>query len=344
MYSWVCYNHRVESGAVLFDAAMCPKQLGLCRTVYNDYYKEIFMEYILTTEKLTKIYGAHHAADAVSLHIKKGDVYGLIGRNGAGKTTILKMICGLSQPSSGGITFNGKTGDALSTEMNKIGALIESPGLFPKMSAYQNIKLKCILCGKNNPDYIKSLLKQVGLEKVGKKPAQSFSLGMKQRLGIALALVGDPEFIVLDEPINGLDPQGIAEMREIIHRLSKEMGMTVIVSSHILDELAKVADSFGIINEGKLIDEFTSDELNERCSKYTLIKAGDVKKAQKVLSDSGISKYEIAENGDIRVNEEIEDTSKLIAALVGAGVPLYEFAFVQGTLEQYYLNRTGGKV
>lgn len=300
------------------------------------------MEYILTTENLTKIYGEKRAADSVSLHIKKGDVYGLIGRNGAGKTTILKMICGLSCPTSGSITFEGKTGAELSKQMHKIGSLIETPGLFPKMSAYQNIKIKCILCGKNDDAYIKSLLKQVGLEKVGRKPTQSFSLGMKQRLGIALALVGDPELIVLDEPINGLDPQGIAEMREIIHKLSKERGMTVIVSSHILDELAKVADAFGIINDGKLIDEFTADELDERCSKYILLKAGDLETTRKVLADNGLDKYEVLDNGDIRINGEIEDTSKLIAALVGAGVPVYELASVQGTLEQYYLNRTGG--
>ena len=302
------------------------------------------MEYILTTDNLTKIYGEKRAADAVSLHIKKGDVYGLIGRNGAGKTTILKMICGLSCPSSGSVTFGGKTGAELAKEMHKIGSLIENPGLFPKMSAYQNIKIKCILYGKDNDDYIKSLLKQVGLENVGKKPTQSFSLGMKQRLGIALALVGDPEFIVLDEPINGLDPQGIAEMREIIHRLSKERGMTVIVSSHILDELAKVADAFGIINDGKLIDEFTAEELELRCSRYTVLKAGELEKTKKVLSDNGIEKYDVLTDGNIRINGDIGDTSKLIAALVGAGIPVYELASVQGTLEQYYLNRTGGNV
>ena len=302
------------------------------------------MEYILTTDKLTKIYGQKRAADGISLHIKKGDVYGLIGRNGAGKTTVLKMICGLATPTSGTVTFCGKTGAALSGEMSKIGSLIETPGLFPKMSAYQNIKIKCILCGKDDDEYIKSLLKQVGLENVGKKPAQSFSLGMKQRLGIALALVGDPEFIVLDEPINGLDPQGIAEMREIIRRLSKEKGMTVIVSSHILDELSKVADAFGIINDGKLIDEFTAEELERRCLKYTVLKTGDVDSACRLLSGRGVKAYEILENGVIRINEEISDTSKLIAALVKAGIAVYELATVQGTLEQYYLNRTGGNV
>ena len=302
------------------------------------------MEYILTTDNLTKVYGDRRAADSISLHIKKGDVYGLIGRNGAGKTTILKMICGLSHPTSGSVTFLGKTGAELSSEMHKIGSLIESPSLFLKMTAYQNLKIKCILCGKNNDEYIKSLLKQVGLENVEKKTVQNFSLGMKQRLGIALALVGDPEFIVLDEPINGLDPQGIAEMREIIARLSKELGMTVIVSSHILDELAMVANSFGIINDGKLIDEFTSSELEQRCGKYVLLKTGDLETSKRVLADNGITRYSVLENGDIRINNEIADTSKLIAALVGAGVPVYELSSVQSTLEEYYLNRTGGGV
>ena len=302
------------------------------------------MEYILTTDNLTKIYGEKHAADAVSLHIKKGDVYGLIGRNGAGKTTVLKMICGLSCPTSGSVTFDGKTGPALARERHKIGSLIETPGLFPKLSAYQNVKLKCIAAGKNNDEYIKSLLKQVGLENVGKKHARSFSLGMKQRLGIALALVGEPDFIVLDEPINGLDPQGIAEMREIIRGLSKDRGMTVIVSSHILDELAKVADSFGIINNGKLIDEFTSEELQLRCGKHILLKAGDAQAACKVLAENGINEYEVLESGSIQINEKVEDTSKLNAALVGAGVPVYELSLVQRTLEQYYLNKTGGAV
>ena len=168
------------------------------------------MEYILTTENLTKAYGKHKAADQINIHIKKGEVYGLIGRNGAGKTTILKMICGLSTPTSGSFTFMGKSGIELKKCMKDIGSLIETPGPFPKMTAFQNVKLKCLSQGINDNNYVKSLLEQVGLANVGKKIAQSFSLGMKQRLGIALALVGNPKFLILDEPINGLDPQGIA--------------------------------------------------------------------------------------------------------------------------------------
>lgn len=302
------------------------------------------MEYILTTENLTKIYGKHRAADQINIHIKKGEVYGLIGRNGAGKTTILKMICGLSTPTEGSFTFMGKSGSELSKCKNKIGSLIETPGLFPKMTAFQNVKLKCLSMGINDNKYVKSLLEQVGLSNVGKKPAQSFSLGMKQRLGIAIALVGNPEFIVLDEPINGLDPQGIAEMRQIIRRLSKELGMTVIVSSHILEELVKVADSFAIINGGKLLDEFTTEELVERCSTHAYLKTSDSEKAQKILSDMQIADFEVVDGQNIKISSEIEDSSKIVEALVKSGIAVYEFAFKQMTLEEYYLSSTGRNV
>ena len=302
------------------------------------------MEYILTTENLTKIYGTYRAADQINIHIKKGEVYGLIGRNGAGKTTILKMICGLSTPTSGSFTFKGKSGVELKKNMKSIGSLIETPGLFPKMTAFQNVKLKCLSMGIKDNDYVNSLLEQVGLSNVGKKHAQSFSLGMKQRLGIALALVGNPEFIVLDEPINGLDPQGIAEMRQIIHRLSKEKGMTIIVSSHILDELVKVADSFAIINKGKLLDEFTAEELNRRCSTYAYLKTSNNEIAQKVLNDFNITEYEILNEQTIKISSRIEDGSKIIEKLVKSEVAVYEFAFKQMTLEEYYLNSTGRNV
>lgn len=302
------------------------------------------MEYILTTENLTKVYGKHRAADQINIHIKKGEVYGLIGRNGAGKTTILKMICGLSTPTSGSFTFKGKSGAELKKNMKSIGSLIETPGLFPKMTAFQNVKLKCLSMGIKDDDYVNSLLEQVGLSNVGKKNAQSFSLGMKQRLGIALALVGNPEFIVLDEPINGLDPQGIAEMRHIIHRLSKENGLTIIVSSHILDELVKVADSFAIINSGKLLDEFTSEELARRCSTYVLLKTSSSEQAQKILTEMQITDFEVVDDANIKISSKIEDSSKVIEKLVNSNIAVYEFAFKQMTLEEYYLNSTGRNV
>lgn len=299
------------------------------------------MEFILTTENLTKVYGKHRAADQINIHIKKGEVYGLIGRNGAGKTTILKMICGLSTPTSGSFTFMGKSGAELSKNKKDIGSLIETPGLFPKMTAFQNIKLKCLSLGIKDDKYVNSLLEQVGLPNVGKKHVQSFSLGMKQRLGIALALVGNPKFIVLDEPINGLDPQGIAEMRQIIHKLSKENGLTIIVSSHILEELVKIADSFAIINDGKLLDEFSAEELAKRCSSYVTLKISDSEKAQKILSDMQISGFEVLDSQNIKITSKIEDSSKIIENLVKSNIAVYEFAFKQMTLEEYYLKSTG---
>jgi ABC-2 type transport system ATP-binding protein len=302
------------------------------------------MEYILSTENLTKIYGKHRAADQINIHIKQGEVYGLIGRNGAGKTTILKMICGLSTPTSGSFTFMGKSGAELAKCKQNIGSLIETPGLFPKMTAFQNLKLKCLSLGIKDDKYVQSLLDQVGLSNVGKKLVQSFSLGMKQRLGIALALVGDPKFIVLDEPINGLDPQGIAEMRHIIHTLSKEKGLTIIVSSHILEELVKVADSFAIINSGKLLDEFSAEELAKRCSTYASLKTSSSEDAKKILIDMQISDFEVIDEQHIKINSSIEDTSKLIEKLVKSDIAVYEFAFKQMTLEEYYLNSTGRNV
>ena len=302
------------------------------------------MEYILTTENLTKAYGKAVAAGDINIHIKKGDVYGLIGRNGAGKTTILKMLAGLSTPSRGSFTFMGKTGKELKKYRNKIGSLIETPSLFPAMSAFQNVKLKCLSFGINDDGYVNSLLEQVGLANVGKKNAQSFSLGMKQRLGIAMALVGNPEFIILDEPINGLDPQGIAEMRVIINRLSKEMGMTVIVSSHILDELVKVADSFAIINGGKLMDEFSASELFERCNQHLLLNVTNSEKAKKSLTKMGIDGCVIVDGKTLKITSSVEDSSKITKKLVEDGVGVYEISFKRMTLEEYYLERTGGNV
>lgn len=297
------------------------------------------MDYILTTNNLTKAYGKKKAADAVNLHVKRGEVYGLIGRNGAGKTTILKMICGLSEPTSGSFEFFGKTGKELVKVRNKIGSLIESPGLYLKLTAFQNLKLKCLSRGIKDDSYILSLLEQVGLSDAVYKPVQNFSLGMKQRLGIAIALVGDPDFIILDEPINGLDPQGIAEMREIIGDMSKKKGMTVIVSSHILEELEKVADSFGIIHEGKLVDEFTAEQLSERCGSHIMLRVSDNDGAMEQLNKLGIDKYNLEEDY-IKISQVVEDTSVVIEALVGAKIKVYELAVNNVSLEEYYLDNT----
>lgn len=293
------------------------------------------MDYILTTDNLTKKYGEKVAAGNINIHIREGEIYGLIGRNGAGKTTIMRIISGLSNPTSGSYTYKGKGG-------NGIGVLIESPGIYPNRTAYDNLKIKCIAMGCYSKKYIDGLLETVGLSNTGNKNAGSFSLGMRQRLGIALALVGDPKLIVLDEPINGLDPQGIAEVRVTLERLRDEKGITIMISSHILDELGKLADSYGIINGGELIDEFTNEELERRCGQYVTIHTDDNNKAVEIINSIGIDKAYVSGN-TVRVDEAIERTAEINKALVNSGLAVTELHATNISLEDYYLKLTGGK-
>ncbi len=300
------------------------------------------MKYILETRGLTKTYGAKDAARDVDLHICPGEIYGLIGRNGAGKTTIMRMVTGLSTPTKGAYALFGKTGPEMRKMLKYVGVLIEAPGLYPKLSAYENLKIKCIGMGVRHKGYVEELLQLVGLENVSrKKPAGSYSLGMRQRLGIALALVGDPKLLVLDEPINGLDPQGIQEVRKTLVRLRDEKGMTIMISSHILDELAKVADAFGIINDGVLLDEFTSEELRQRSGQYVVIRSSSSENAAKALSGIGINDVQLEHDGTLRVNEGLDDTAHMAKAIVESGLDLQEIYLRNITLEDYYLNMTG---
>lgn len=294
------------------------------------------MGFVLTTTNLTKTYGKKDAAKDINIHVREGEIYGLIGRNGAGKTTVMRVISGLSKATSGSYELFGE---------NKfgVGVLIESPGIYPNMSAEENIRLKCIALGCNNRDYIQSLLKTVGLENTAQKPAGSFSLGMRQRLGIALALVGDPKMIVLDEPINGLDPQGIVEVRKTLERLKNEKGITIMISSHILDELSKLADSYGIIHEGRLLDEFTTEELTDRCGRYVTVRTDDNSRALEVLQAAGFTNSVIDDNKDIRVDDAIHQTIEMNSILVNAGIGVKELLIKNTSLEDYYLSVTGGK-
>ena len=294
------------------------------------------MNYILTTQNLTKTYGKKDAAKDINIHIREGEIYGLIGRNGAGKTTVMRVISGLSKATGGSYELHGE---------NKfgVGVLIESPGIYPNMSAEENLRLKCIAMGCNSKSYIDGLLKNVGLENTGKKKAGSFSLGMRQRLGIALALVGDPRMIVLDEPINGLDPQGIVEVRQTLERLRDEKGITIMISSHILDELGKLADSYGIIHEGRLIDEFTTDELNDRCGKYVTIRTDNDGQAVSLLRQMGYADAALDNDGVIRIENATENTILINKNLVNAGIGVKEITIKNISLEDYYLSVTGGE-
>ena len=299
-------------------------------------------EMLLETRGLTKRYGHHKAVDSVSMHIKKGAIYGFIGRNGAGKTTCLKMISGLSRPTSGEIEIFGYKGKDLQKVRSRVGCLIEAPGLYGNMTAYENLNIKCKLFGIKKAGYIEEILKTVGLEHVGRKKTKHFSLGMKQRLGIGLALVGEPDLLILDEPINGLDPQGIAEVRDTIQRLQKERNMTICISSHILEELSKIATDYGIIHNGSLLQELTREELMRRCSERMELTLADPKLAIPVLDAMGFMNYQVTDKEHIHIFERLNESAALNMELAKAGIPVKGLSITSEELETYFLNLTGG--
>lgn len=300
------------------------------------------MEYVLSTENLCKQYSKHLAVNNVSLHIKRGEIYGFIGRNGAGKTTFMKMACGLAMPTSGEIELFGAKGNGINMHRQRIGNLIEEPGLFPNMSGINNLKCKCYALGIYKKGYAEYLLETVGLKDAGKKKARKYSLGMKQRLGIAIALVGGPDLLILDEPINGLDPQGIAEIREMLLRLKNEKNMTIMVSSHILEELYKVADTFGIINNGKLVQELSREELSAKCNDYIEIIVNDSAKACTNIEKLGFSDYKVMDDGSIHIYKELDRLGEINRELVISGCIVNSIKLVQENLENYFLELTGG--
>lgn len=299
-------------------------------------------ELLLSTKTLTKQYGYHKAVDQVDIHIKKGAIYGFIGRNGAGKTTCLKMIGGLAKPTSGEIEMFGYKGKDLSQIRSRVGCLIEAPGLYGNMTAYTNLRIKCELFGIRKKGYIEDILETVGLGDVGKKKTKHFSLGMKQRLGIGLALVGEPDLLVLDEPINGLDPQGIAEVRDTIQRLRDERNMTILISSHILGELSKIATEYGIINNGSLLQELTREELMKRCSERIEIVSAYPEQAVPVLDRMGFTNYQVIDKNHIHIYERLNESADINMELAKAGIPVNGISITSEELETYFLNLTGG--
>lgn len=301
------------------------------------------MENIIVTNNLCKKYGKFQALDNVSITIKKGGIYGLIGKNGAGKTTLLRVISGLQNPTSGkyslfDVDYKDKT---ITKQRRKVGAIIEKPSIYLDMSATENIKQQCLILGIPNFDDIQKNLKLVGLENTGNKLAKNFSLGMKQRLGIAIALIGNPDFIILDEPINGLDPQGIIEIRELILKLNKEFGITFLISSHILDELSKVATDFYFINNGKVIKEINSKELSTICKKITQIEVEDTKLASTILTNENIEFDVISEKHiSIYTNFILSD---LIQKFNKENCTVISSTVKNESLESYFLNLIGGE-
>ena len=314
------------------------KQVTVLRTGENN-----TMGYILETQAITKRYGSKTAVRDVDMHIPEGQIYGLIGPNGAGKTTIMRMISGLASPTQGDYTLFGKSGDERGRMLRQVGVLIEEPGLYPKLSAQENLKIKCIGLGVDPAATVPELLEGVGLGGVDpKKAAGSFSLGMRQRLGIGMALVGEPKLLILDEPINGLDPQGIADVREILVKMRDEKGITILISSHILEELDKMADCYGVIYQGSLLDEFTAEQLHLRSGRYVKIRTEDTDGALEVLRGMGMEAQRMEEKDCIRVSGNTDRTAEMAKALVNAGIPLQEIFLRTISLEDYYLNMTGG--
>lgn len=300
------------------------------------------MKYILETKNLTKKYGSHYAAKDINIHLEKGQIYGLVGRNGAGKTTILRMISGLSQPTGGTFDVFEKEGLNNPVTRARIGCLIENLGIFPKLSARDNLIIKCKAIGVPDIKIADELLEMVGLSDTGKKKAGAFSLGMKQRLGIAMSLIGSPDIIILDEPINGLDPQGIIEVRETIERLNTERNISFIISSHLLDELSKIANKYGFIQSGELLEEITSEQLIEKCTKRVEICVDNTEKAMLELDKMGIKDMMVIDKNHINVLEGIDRTPDMLRQLINANVDVYELVRKNESLEDYYINITGG--
>lgn len=303
------------------------------------------MNTILETKDLVRKFGTKVAVKNANLHIKKGEIYGLIGRNGAGKTTILKMVAGLIRPTSGEISVYGKPIREALTDgtMQQIGTLIENPGIYNNMTGRENLMMKCIVAEVDEPEKeISRLLDLVGLADVGNKRAGGYSLGMKQRLGIALALVGNPEILVLDEPINGLDPQGIMEVREILLKLHDEYNITIMISSHILEELAKMVTTVGIIDEGVLIREFTREEMENECREAVTIKCDAPGLCFQTLEKAGFTEMKVLDARTLVVNADTDRTPEMLETLVKAGVSVRECFITTKTLEQFFMDIVGG--
>ena len=300
------------------------------------------MEYILEAKNIEKKYGHFKALNNLSMHIPKGSIYGLIGKNGAGKTTLIRLICGLQKATSGEYTIFGISNNSrkIGEVRKRIGGIIETPSICSDMTAIDNLKEQYKIMGLPSYSKLDEILKIVGLENTGKKTAKHFSLGMKQRLGIAIALVGNPDLLILDEPINGLDPEGIIDIRELILRLNREKGITFLISSHYLDELSKIATYYGIIDKGRIIKEINKDELEQNFKTRTQINVTNLKECVKYLEEQNL-KYKVISDNIIDIYEKI-NVSDLVIALSKRNCILNDFKEKEESLENYYLNLIGG--
>ena len=303
------------------------------------------MNYAIQTEQLTKKYGAQYAVENISIHVPKGKIYGLLGRNGAGKTTIMKMLLGLTKPTCGEIKILGKSLQGNEKKLlPRIGSLIESPGFYPNLTGTENLHVFATLRGVPNTHAVKDALDLVGLPYKDKKPFSQYSLGMKQRLAIALAIMPDPELLILDEPVNGLDPIGIAEIRTFLRRICDEKGKTILISSHILSEIAMLADDVGIIDRGVLLEEESLKELEKKNTKYVQFFVSDAGKAAQIIDGAfKIKSMKIVDKNTLYLYDMSFPVAMINRTLVEAGIDVSEAHLCENTLEDYFKKITGGE-
>lgn len=301
-------------------------------------------ENIFKAVKLSKKYGDKYAVDNMNITIKAGDIYGLIGENGAGKTTLIRMITGLIHRTSGDMELlMESTDNGLNDARVFIGSLIETPCFYGNMTAKENLEVSRLVRNIAGEDSINEVLKLVGLSDVGKKKVKNFSLGMKQKLGIANALLGKPKFLILDEPINGLDPMGIIEVRELLKKINKEKQITILISSHILGELSEIATTYGIISKGKLVEEISSKGLEEKCRGYINLKVDNVKKVVTLLErEFGITDYEVEEENLIKIFSNLDSIGKINSILSDNGIIVSEISLKGEKLEDYFMKLMEG--
>ncbi len=301
------------------------------------------MEYVLTAQGLSKYYGNFKALDGLSMHVPKGAVYGLIGKNGAGKTTLIRMLCGLQRPSSGQYALYGVScaDKKIGAVRRRMGAVVETPSIYLDMTAADNLKEQYRVLGLPSDAGIAGLLSLVGLEGAGRKKVRNFSLGMKQRLGIAVALAGGPDLLVLDEPVNGLDPQGIIEIRELIVKLNRERQITVLISSHILDELSRLATHYGFIDGGRMVREISAEELEAACRKCLRAEVSDARALARVLDGMQVD-YKILDERRADIFAKL-NLSQLVLALADEGCELLSAHERDESLESYFINLVGSE-
>ena len=297
---------------------------------------------VIQTIGLSKRYKDRWAVDHLDLRVDQGDIYGFIGQNGAGKSTTLKLLCGLARPTQGEALIFGKP-IRDSVARRRVGTLIEQPGLYPDLSGRENLRLYAALLGLDSPErQVDGILETVGLTPGEKKPVKHYSMGMKQRLGVGLALLGGPDLLLLDEPINGLDPEGIREMRELLLRLNRERGLTILISSHILGELSKIATRYGIIQEGRMVEQISAGELQQKCTDYLHLRPDQPQKAAALLErELHLSRWEMRPEGEIRIYEAA-DARAVGQILTQAGIAVEEMGLHRQDLESYFLERMGG--